>query len=467
LSPINAVPIKGQLELEKLQIEVQLIKAKSELELEKLRAEILILKNKSPKDIEKIDAEIRDLKRHYLFRNMAPVATILAAIIGICGTIGLNSLAAERENIRRINENLTKKILVNFKRKSSSARISAAYQFSALDPEIGYYVLDNAIETSNNCNNKSLIGNIKNKALEMDDLIRVGVMEAAGISGLASENKNWLSKERKRSLLVRGLEDCVPLVRHKALIGLASIDQSIDIQDYYNKSIKNQPTSEKHNGYIMQRIKEDYFVIGSDQDQENEKPAQQIKYNYFLIDKNPVTNSQWNSVMGVAPDFKYGNITKWTRMSENKDKPVLGVNFIQATEFCKKTGRTGVPTEIEWEISARGSSGFIFPWGMETHINNQIIKRQENYKNNHQPNYENIDMDLVEWNENDISIFGLNGMSSSHMEWVDSEYKEKMDFPYAKNTPCQKFCTLKGAAAMEQGDLRELLIKTTSSSAAA
>ena len=77
----------------------------------------------------------------------------------------------------------------------------------------------------------------------------------------------------------------------------------------------------------------------------------------FLLGIHPVTQAQWQAVMGNNPScFKGDNL------------PVERVSWKDAVAFCKKLGHTDgkkyrLPTEAEWEYACRAGSDHPFHFG--------------------------------------------------------------------------------------------------------
>ncbi len=91
--------------------------------------------------------------------------------------------------------------------------------------------------------------------------------------------------------------------------------------------------------------------------QANELPRHQVKLAAFAISKYPVTQAQWQAVMGTNPsNFK------------GEDRPVEQVSWNDCQAFCQKlsslTGKTfRLPTEAEWECACRAGTQTIWPFG--------------------------------------------------------------------------------------------------------
>ncbi|MBD2622825.1 SUMF1/EgtB/PvdO family nonheme iron enzyme [Microcystis flos-aquae FACHB-1344] len=97
------------------------------------------------------------------------------------------------------------------------------------------------------------------------------------------------------------------------------------------------------------------FLMGSPDSDPNaasdEKPQHQVKVNSFAIGKYPVTQAQYQAVMGTNP----------SHFKNNPQNPVENVSWNDAQAFCRKlsqiTGKTyRLPTEAEWEYACRAGT---------------------------------------------------------------------------------------------------------------
>ncbi len=115
-------------------------------------------------------------------------------------------------------------------------------------------------------------------------------------------------------------------------------------------------------------------------------PAKTIFLNAFWLDKSEVTNEQfqqfvdatayktdaekqgwgfefvngkWEQVRGIFWRSPRGNAST---LADKQKHPVVLVSWNDATAYCTWAGKR-LPTEAEWEKSARGTDGRAFPWG--------------------------------------------------------------------------------------------------------
>ena len=100
------------------------------------------------------------------------------------------------------------------------------------------------------------------------------------------------------------------------------------------------------------------FLMGtSEKGYPDERPQHAVTIAPFLMGKFPVTQRQWESVMGTKPSYFKGS-----------QLPVERVSWDEAREFCQrladKTGHTyRLPSEAEWEYVCRAGTTTPFHFG--------------------------------------------------------------------------------------------------------
>lgn len=116
------------------------------------------------------------------------------------------------------------------------------------------------------------------------------------------------------------------------------------------------PYTEEINGVLMALVPAGCFQMGSDDGTEMDHPVHQVCFEEpFWIDVTEVTNSQFTQFGGQA-----ATLGAWA----DADRPREQISWIEADALCQKRDAR-LPTEAEWEYSARGPDGLEYPWGNE------------------------------------------------------------------------------------------------------
>jgi serine/threonine protein kinase len=120
------------------------------------------------------------------------------------------------------------------------------------------------------------------------------------------------------------------------------------------------------------------FLMGSDPSVDKdawdeEQPQHTLHLPDYHLSRTPVTNAQYAVFVQATghrlPDHWKGKFRKGGNPPRGKgDHPVVNVSWHDAVAYCRwlaeVTGRPyRLPSEAEWEKSARGSDGRIYPWG--------------------------------------------------------------------------------------------------------
>lgn len=110
-----------------------------------------------------------------------------------------------------------------------------------------------------------------------------------------------------------------------------------------------------------------WFLMGSAQGQDNERPVHRVWLDAFSLGTCQVSNTEYECFLRATgnnpPPF-------WSDPNFNHpQQPVVGASWFEAVRYCEwlssATGRNyRLPTEAEWERAARGDvEGKLFPWG--------------------------------------------------------------------------------------------------------
>ncbi len=107
------------------------------------------------------------------------------------------------------------------------------------------------------------------------------------------------------------------------------------------------------------------FIRGTDHGGFDERPQRTLVLSAFAIDRNEVTNFQYQQFVDATGHRKSGPPARYAKnMSKmlSINQPVVYVSWEDAEAYCHWKGKR-LPTEAEWEKAMRGSDGRLWPWG--------------------------------------------------------------------------------------------------------
>lgn len=114
----------------------------------------------------------------------------------------------------------------------------------------------------------------------------------------------------------------------------------------------------------MVRIPGGTFRMGSEGGDRDETPIRERNVAPFELDMLEVTVAEFEACVGAnqcAPAVRAEGDCNAGK-PERRDHPINCVDHQQAAAYCRYMGKR-LPSEIEWEIAARGTAGRTYPWG--------------------------------------------------------------------------------------------------------
>jgi len=161
-------------------------------------------------------------------------------------------------------------------------------------------------------------------------------------------------------------------------------------------------------------------------------PEQKPFLKGFYIDRLEVTNSRYQKFLKdlpTHPDYKplietlgyYSPPKGWQKTQFPKgldDYPVVWVTWFDAANFCQWAGKR-LPTEKEWERTARGTQGRAYPWGNEFERDRANLPNKIGSK---------VTLSKVGAFPKGANPEGVEDLIGNAWEWVDGDY-----VPYPKN----------------------------------
>ncbi len=158
------------------------------------------------------------------------------------------------------------------------------------------------------------------------------------------------------------------------------------------------------------------FIRGTDNRLPDEGPQHKLNLPAFYIDKFEVTNLQYKKFADATHRTVPEHFINGQVPDGKSDHPVVYVSWDDATSYCAWAGKR-LPSDKEWEKSARGTDTRTFPWGEEfsiERVNSPVRWASLNLIGDTTP---------VGAFEGGKSPYGVYDLSGNAWEWTASSYE--------------------------------------------
>jgi len=220
------------------------------------------------------------------------------------------------------------------------------------------------------------------------------------------------------------------------VLGIALImgcSKATDPEYVIEESVVTTPAGTEH---VQVFIPASTFTMGSSDGPSNTRPLHEVMLDAFYIDKYEVTNAQYLAYVEAmgSEEPQYFRIEGF----DQPDQPAVGVLWSQARDYCQWAGLQ-LPSEAQWELTAAGIDGRVFPWGNEPASESLC-------------NFNSISGSMPVGSYPDgASPYGAMDMAGNVWEWTLDEYQHT----YYANSPRHNPVNLQNSG-MEDGPDRTL-----------
>ena len=194
------------------------------------------------------------------------------------------------------------------------------------------------------------------------------------------------------------------------------------------------PVVREFDGVEMVLVPSGCWMMGSDR-RSDEQPVHEVCISEpFWIDRYEVTQAQFAEFGGQAaasPPMRY----------TGDDLPRAHITWVEAHDYCELRGAR-LPSEAEWEFSARGPDELAYPWG-NVFVGSRLNFCDDNCGYNYRDEAANDgyrDFAPTASYENGVSWIGAYDLSGNVAEWTSTIYDEQaFPYPYSSNDGRERY----------------------------